>query len=29
LQSKLGEGTTITLQIPINTHDNGKDNSGN
>lgn len=29
LQSKLGEGTTITLRIPINTHDNGKDNSGN
>jgi PAS domain S-box-containing protein len=29
LQSKLGAGTTITLRIPINTHQNGKDNSGN
>jgi PAS domain S-box-containing protein len=29
LQSKLGEGTTLTLQIPINTLEHGKDNSGN
>ena len=28
LQSKLGEGTAITLQIPINTQEHGKDNSG-
>ena len=29
LQSVLGEGTTITLHIPLNTNNNGENNSGN